>query len=185
MECKLLVALQLEVARHFIERFSGGRARRFESPATFGATKTPKTLLVDPYQPPAHGRLCRCVLASASEGKLKASQALPPLFTVAAPFDANGDAGTALESLADSFLGAMHRCGLLNYALSVQQVRSGFPLTILSAVIIRPCCIIGARLSPIQFVGVMDELDLFLQDRGSSFPRGLRGPSLIDNGSGS
>jgi len=113
MECKLLVALQLEVADHFIERISGGRARRSESPATFGATKTPKTLPVDPYQLPAHGRLCRCVPASAFEGKLRLSQALTPPFTVAAPFGASGDAGTAPESL----------------ALSVQQVRSGFPLT--------------------------------------------------------
>jgi len=61
---KLFVALQLEVAHHFIERCAGGRTRRFEPPATFGATKTPKTLLLNPYQRPAHGRLCRCALTS-------------------------------------------------------------------------------------------------------------------------
>jgi len=60
MRCKLFVALQLEVAHHFIERCAGGRTRRFEPPATFGATKTPKTPLLNPYQLPAHGRLCRC-----------------------------------------------------------------------------------------------------------------------------
>jgi hypothetical protein len=57
---KLFIALQLEVARHFIERCAGGRTRRFEPPATFGAAKTPKTLFLNPYQLPAHGRLCCC-----------------------------------------------------------------------------------------------------------------------------
>ena len=61
---KLFVALQLEVARHFIERRAGGRSRGFEPPATFGATKTPKTLLLNPYQLPAHGRLRRCAPTS-------------------------------------------------------------------------------------------------------------------------
>jgi hypothetical protein len=65
MECKRFVALQLEVAHHFIERCAGGRTRRFEPPATFGATKTPKTLLLNPYHLPAHGRLCRCAPTSA------------------------------------------------------------------------------------------------------------------------
>jgi len=60
MQCKLCVALQLKVSHHFIERFAGERTRRLEPPATFGATKTPKTLLLNPYQLPAHGRLCRC-----------------------------------------------------------------------------------------------------------------------------
>src|ERR1019366_8762761 len=60
MGCKLFVALQLEVAHHFIERCAGGRTRRFEPPATLGATKTPKTLLLNPYQLPAQGRLCHC-----------------------------------------------------------------------------------------------------------------------------
>jgi hypothetical protein len=60
MQCKLRVALQLEVAHQFIERCASGRARGFEPPATFGATKTPKTLLVNPHQGPPHGRLCRC-----------------------------------------------------------------------------------------------------------------------------
>jgi len=58
---ELLVALQLEVAHHFIERCAGGRTRRFEPPTTFGATKTTKTLLLNPYQLPAHGCLCCCV----------------------------------------------------------------------------------------------------------------------------
>jgi hypothetical protein len=60
MGCKLFVALQLEVAHHFIERFAGGRTRGFEPPATFGATKTLKTLLLNPYQLPAHCRICSC-----------------------------------------------------------------------------------------------------------------------------
>jgi len=52
---KLLVALQLEVSRHFIERCAGQGFRRFEAPATFRTTKTPKTLLLNPHQLPAHG----------------------------------------------------------------------------------------------------------------------------------
>jgi hypothetical protein len=56
MQCELFVALQLKVAHHFIERCPGERTRRFEPPATFGATKTSKTLLLNPYQLPAHGR---------------------------------------------------------------------------------------------------------------------------------
>jgi hypothetical protein len=55
MGCELLVALQLEVKHHFIEGRAGGHSRRFETPATFGTTKAPKTLLVNPYQVPAHG----------------------------------------------------------------------------------------------------------------------------------
>jgi hypothetical protein len=60
MQCKLLVALQLEVVHHFIERCAGGRTSRVEPPATFRATKTAKTLLFNPHQFPAHDRLCRC-----------------------------------------------------------------------------------------------------------------------------
>jgi len=60
MKCKLSVALQLEVAHHFIERRAGERARRFEPPPTFGATKTSKTLLLNPYQFAAHRWQCRC-----------------------------------------------------------------------------------------------------------------------------
>jgi len=60
MQCKFSVALQLEVAHHFVERCAGERARRFEPPATFGATKTLKTLLLNPHQLSTHGRLCRC-----------------------------------------------------------------------------------------------------------------------------
>jgi hypothetical protein len=55
MQSKLLVALQLEVAHHFIERCAGRRSRRLEPPATFGATKTPETRLLNPYQLSAHG----------------------------------------------------------------------------------------------------------------------------------
>jgi hypothetical protein len=49
MGFKFLVALQLEVAHHFIERCAGGRTRGFEPPPTFGATETSKTLLLNPY----------------------------------------------------------------------------------------------------------------------------------------
>jgi hypothetical protein len=60
MQCKFFVSLQLEVAHHFIERCATGCTRGLESPATFGATKTAKTLLFNPHQFPVHGRLCRC-----------------------------------------------------------------------------------------------------------------------------
>jgi len=83
---KLPVALQLEVVHHFIERFARGRTRRLESPATFGATKTPKMFLIDPYQLPPHGRLCRCAPTSTLEGKPELLQVLIPLFTIVAPF---------------------------------------------------------------------------------------------------
>jgi hypothetical protein len=52
---KLLVALQLEVSHHFIERRASRRSSRLEPPATFRTTKTPKALLLNPYQLPAHG----------------------------------------------------------------------------------------------------------------------------------
>jgi hypothetical protein len=64
MQCKLPVALQLEVAHHFIEGFASRRARSVEDPATLGATKTPKTPLFNPYQLPTHGPLCRCALTT-------------------------------------------------------------------------------------------------------------------------
>ena len=54
MACKFLVALHLEDAHHFIERCADGPTSGFEPPATFGTTKTPETLLVNPYQLPAH-----------------------------------------------------------------------------------------------------------------------------------
>jgi hypothetical protein len=63
MQREVFVALQLEVPHHFIERCAGGRSRRLEPPATFGATKTPKTLLLNPHQVPAHGLLCRRALS--------------------------------------------------------------------------------------------------------------------------
>jgi hypothetical protein len=59
MRCKLLVALQLEVAHHFVERFTGRWTRGVEPPGTFRATKTPKPLLFNPYQLPVHGFQCR------------------------------------------------------------------------------------------------------------------------------
>jgi len=55
MQCKLFIALQLEVAHLFIERCAGERTGLFKLPPTVGATKTPKTLLLNPYQLPAHG----------------------------------------------------------------------------------------------------------------------------------
>ena len=60
MRRKFVVALQLKVAHHFIERRAGGTTGGFEPPVTFGATKTPKTLQLNPYQLPAHGRPHRC-----------------------------------------------------------------------------------------------------------------------------
>ena len=56
---KLFVEPQPEVELHFFERCAGGRIRSFEPPATFGATKPPKTRLLDPYHVPPHGRLGR------------------------------------------------------------------------------------------------------------------------------
>jgi len=56
MQCELSVALQLEALHHFIERFASGSARRLEDPGAFGAAKTPKTLVFNPYQLPIHGR---------------------------------------------------------------------------------------------------------------------------------
>ena len=64
MRCKLFVALQLEVAHHFVERCASGPTRGFEPPATFGTPKTPKTLLFNPHEIPAHGPLCRCASMS-------------------------------------------------------------------------------------------------------------------------
>jgi hypothetical protein len=62
MGCELLVALQLEVAHHLVERCTGGWTRRVEPPATFRATETPKPLSFNPYQLPVHGFQCRCAL---------------------------------------------------------------------------------------------------------------------------
>jgi hypothetical protein len=55
MGCKLFVALRLEVVHHFVEGVARRCSRRFEPPVTFGTTKTPKTLLLNPHQLPAHG----------------------------------------------------------------------------------------------------------------------------------
>jgi hypothetical protein len=57
VQCKLFVALQLEVVHHFIERWADGRSSGDETPVTFRATKTPKPLLLNPDQLPAHGLL--------------------------------------------------------------------------------------------------------------------------------
>jgi len=59
MGSKLFVELPPDVELHFLERCVGGRIRKFEPPATFGATKPPKTRLLDPYHLPPHGRLGR------------------------------------------------------------------------------------------------------------------------------
>jgi hypothetical protein len=48
MGCKCLVALQLKVPHHFIERFASGRARRVEDPGAFGAA--PTTAFFDPNE---------------------------------------------------------------------------------------------------------------------------------------
>src|SRR5271167_4422693 len=60
MGCKLSVALQLEGAHHFLERCARRRTRRLEPPPTFGATKSPKQLLLNPYQFPTHVGPRRC-----------------------------------------------------------------------------------------------------------------------------
>lgn len=59
MGFELFVAQQLEVAPHFIERIASGTTGGCEPPSTFGATKTLKTLQLNPYQLPAHGCLGR------------------------------------------------------------------------------------------------------------------------------
>jgi hypothetical protein len=64
MGFKFYVALQLEVAHHFIERCAGSRTRTFEPPPTLRATETSKALLLNPYQFPAHGRLGSCAPSS-------------------------------------------------------------------------------------------------------------------------
>jgi hypothetical protein len=55
MQCKLFVALRLEVAHHFIERCAKERTRRLEPPLAFRTTKTPKMLVLNPYQLLVHG----------------------------------------------------------------------------------------------------------------------------------
>jgi hypothetical protein len=64
MQRELFVALQLEGAHHFIERLTRGRTGRLEPPPALGATKTAKTLLLNPYQLSTHGRLCCCAPTS-------------------------------------------------------------------------------------------------------------------------
>jgi hypothetical protein len=55
-----LVPLRLKVLHHFIERVTARGARGVEDPGALGASKTPKVGLLNPYQLPVHGRLCRC-----------------------------------------------------------------------------------------------------------------------------
>jgi len=62
MQPKLFVALQLEIARHFIDR-RAGEWTRLKLPLAFGTTKTPKILLLDPFQLPVHGCLSCCGVA--------------------------------------------------------------------------------------------------------------------------
>jgi hypothetical protein len=55
MQTKFMVALQLKVAHHFIERLASGRARRVEDPGAGGTAKAPKMRLINPNQLSAHG----------------------------------------------------------------------------------------------------------------------------------
>jgi len=50
MQRKLLVALRLKVPHRFIERLASWRAGRVKDPGTFGATRTPKKVMFDPYE---------------------------------------------------------------------------------------------------------------------------------------
>jgi hypothetical protein len=71
MQPKLFVALQLEVAFHFSERCAAERTRRLELPLAFGTTKTPKMLVLNPYQLPAHGgRILQAVNLDGLSGTL-------------------------------------------------------------------------------------------------------------------
>jgi hypothetical protein len=48
---KLFVALQLEVPHHFIERFTRGpQLNKIKPPGAIRASKTAKTVFVDPYK---------------------------------------------------------------------------------------------------------------------------------------
>jgi len=51
---KFLIALQLEVPHHFIERFTRGRSRRIKPPGACRASKTAKARLFDPYKLAGH-----------------------------------------------------------------------------------------------------------------------------------
>jgi hypothetical protein len=48
MRDKLLVALQLEVPHHFIEKFTRGRSPKNQTARSFRASKTAKTRLFEP-----------------------------------------------------------------------------------------------------------------------------------------
>jgi hypothetical protein len=106
MGCEFFVALQLEVAHHFIERFADGRTRRFEAPATFGTSKASKTLLLGPYQLPAHDRLRRSAPNETFEGQPKLSWVLTSLITVVQ----SGNTPLQREQKTVSSLGTSGRC---------------------------------------------------------------------------
>jgi hypothetical protein len=54
MGCKISIPPLLVVLLHFIERLTGGCARRIEHPCAFGTTPAEETLFFDPYQFAAH-----------------------------------------------------------------------------------------------------------------------------------
>jgi hypothetical protein len=56
MRRKLLIAIRLEVAHHFIERSPARSFRWLESPSAIGAAEAPKTRSLNPCQLPDHGR---------------------------------------------------------------------------------------------------------------------------------
>lgn len=123
---KFFVTLQLEIAYHLAERCAGGHIGRLEPPAAFGATETVKTLLLDPYQLPAHGCL---------------------------------HIGAAMSRL---------------LCLQFGKFAPNFVQPVLPAVMVCLGCITWIRMSPIQFIGVMNQLYLFQQDRDSRLPSSLR-----------
>jgi hypothetical protein len=104
MQCKLLVALPLEIFHRFVERLARGRARSVENPGAFGATPTPKTPLFDPYQLPSHGtpRLPRpqalrgaqftCANLDGLSGILHTWKILPRVRPISAWFEVTGTA---------------------------------------------------------------------------------------------
>lgn len=64
MRRKLFVALQGELFHHCIERSASGLFRKFEPPATLGATEPPKLRFLNPDQLASHGRLDSCAPTS-------------------------------------------------------------------------------------------------------------------------
>jgi hypothetical protein len=104
------------------------------------------------------------------EGKLKLSYVHPSHLPA---FDGCGDAGkTGPESVADRLPGVPLWAAQLSF-LQFSKLASDFFQPILSGVIICLGSIAGVRLSPIQFVGAMDNVELSQQDRDSCFPPGF------------